>query len=125
MLCNPLVCFFALRCAKLSYMNLCCVIFCCVVVCYLNTCYVLLWYALLCYANAIAYMRKCVKTYVFSYIICIPRYSSNSNAEGGLPSRLQIREGQCDFCLKCGGFRVFRVCGFDRGPKAADRNRKA
>ena len=31
-------------------------------------------------------------------------------------------EGQGDFCLKClkcGGFRVFRVCGFDRRPRRA------
>ena len=52
-----------------------------------------------------------------------------SAGEGDLPILLpkatyQVdcvpREGQGDFCLKClkcGGFRVFRVCGFDRRPK--------
>ena len=65
-----------------------------------------------------------VKHHTFSYLICVPRYSSNRNAEGHLPSRLHSREGQCDFCLKCGGFRVFRVCGSDRPPSAAERNHK-
>ena len=62
--------------------------------------------------------QKMCKTYVFSYIKCMPKYSSNNSAEGDLPNRLHTREGQCDFCLKCGGFRVFAVCGFDRRPSA-------
>ena len=37
------------------------------------------------------------------------RALTSVNIFGGLHSR----EGQCDVCLKCGGFKVFRVCGFD------------
>ena len=63
-------------------------------------------------------------TYVFTHKLHT-RYSSNNNTEGDITSRMHTKEGQCDFCLKCGGFKVFRVCGFDRRPSAADWNHRA
>ena len=60
----------------LSYFALCYVMSCIVMLCC-----AMLRSIMLCYVNAIP-EREMFKTYVFSHITCIPRYSSNNNAEG-------------------------------------------